>query len=684
MEKTREKSFLNIKSKLMAAVAMLLVAFFMVISSSYAWFTLSTAPEVTGIYTAVGANGNLEIALYTGENPADSKVGDSAIGTNNVYDPTKNVTWGNIVNLTSDTYGLKNVSLLPARLNLTDAGKLNTTTPLQTPVYGADGRINQLESNTLTATFEDGAFSNTTDKGVRAIGTASGMTAQQLAYRNARTDASTANSLAISSAKKSLEGNATALADLMIVKATDGSSYNIEFATSMIGDLKTANANIEKAIIAYISGYVASLAETLGEDAYKLAAGSLPTNIKVLDDDTTGLVINSDYTTNVTYNQAALSVPEDIYAAYTKYLSNYTAINAAETALSAEGLTLAAATWTDVENVFINTKLVDVTKVTINGYKYNELRANMFNIYSQMSNGINVELPAGSGVHVDIAEVCGDYSVKNVKVTVTKEMVESVFPGLTMDGEGIAMDAMMSTKAADHYDINAALALVDAPEASGDSRNTDITDFYGYVIDLAFRTNAAESSLLLQTIPVDRIYTENEDVSSDTMGKGSTMSFTLVDDLTPVQAEKLMSAIRFIFASKDGEILAVGGLTDFEAQGTTAVSADVVLYDFTASRKEGDTAAALTITEENGAYKTLDKQAITALAKNEVEVLSVYVYLDGDKVDNTMVGTGTASMTGTLNLQFSSDATLVPMEYSDLQGVQTEATTTSTTTAGNG
>ena len=56
----------SIRKKLMAAVAMLLVACIMVVSSSYAWFTLSTAPEVTGIQTSVGANGNLEIALATG------------------------------------------------------------------------------------------------------------------------------------------------------------------------------------------------------------------------------------------------------------------------------------------------------------------------------------------------------------------------------------------------------------------------------------------------------------------------------------------------------------------------------------------------------------------------------------------------------------------------------------------
>ena len=80
MKTTKKKSrdnYLSIRSKLVAAVAMLLVASFMVASSSYAWFTLSTAPEVTGIKTTVGANGSLEIALYTGQTEITSGVGST-------------------------------------------------------------------------------------------------------------------------------------------------------------------------------------------------------------------------------------------------------------------------------------------------------------------------------------------------------------------------------------------------------------------------------------------------------------------------------------------------------------------------------------------------------------------------------------------------------------------------------
>ena len=63
MKKSKRKQ--DIKSKLLAAIAMLMVATIMMVSSTYAWFTLSTAPEVKGISTTIGSNGNLEMALGT-------------------------------------------------------------------------------------------------------------------------------------------------------------------------------------------------------------------------------------------------------------------------------------------------------------------------------------------------------------------------------------------------------------------------------------------------------------------------------------------------------------------------------------------------------------------------------------------------------------------------------------------
>ena len=70
----------SIRKKMMAATSMLLVSAILMVTTSYAWFTLSTAPEVTGITTSVGANGNLEMALLTTETFANTELITSNTG----------------------------------------------------------------------------------------------------------------------------------------------------------------------------------------------------------------------------------------------------------------------------------------------------------------------------------------------------------------------------------------------------------------------------------------------------------------------------------------------------------------------------------------------------------------------------------------------------------------------------
>lgn len=74
----------GIKAKLMAATSLLLVSAILLSLTTYAWFILSTAPEVTEMQTTAGANGSLEIALQSGDTVSDIKnrVGDSsAVGS---------------------------------------------------------------------------------------------------------------------------------------------------------------------------------------------------------------------------------------------------------------------------------------------------------------------------------------------------------------------------------------------------------------------------------------------------------------------------------------------------------------------------------------------------------------------------------------------------------------------------
>lgn len=166
----------NIRQRLSAALCMLLVSSVMLVSSTYAWFTLSTAPEVSNIDTTVAGNGSLEIALMPTTGLLSSiGSGRSAAGYDgSVAITTANTTWGNIINLSDESYGLNQVNLNPAVLNLTedktafaDTGKL-----LSVAAYGYDGRVEKLDNASIATKSNNGGAFNGTTYGVRAIGEA--------------------------------------------------------------------------------------------------------------------------------------------------------------------------------------------------------------------------------------------------------------------------------------------------------------------------------------------------------------------------------------------------------------------------------------------------------------------------------------------------------------------------------
>lgn len=157
----------SVLKKLYVAVSMLLVATLLVTSASYAWLTLSLAPEVSNVTTTIGSNGNLEIAL--GKNIGESAVGDSFKENDATI---TNRTWGNLIDLTDASYGLQSITLRPAILN-SAGGSINKLHPLTYPIYGSDGRVKYVYANNMFAgTYKDNQFVTTPNEfGVHGIGT---------------------------------------------------------------------------------------------------------------------------------------------------------------------------------------------------------------------------------------------------------------------------------------------------------------------------------------------------------------------------------------------------------------------------------------------------------------------------------------------------------------------------------
>lgn len=130
----------ELRERVIAVALLFAMSASMLGTASYAWLTLSRAPEITGMSTTVAANGNLEIALAQGltseelKPPEESEVGDSAAAQGITE---ANITWGNLINLSDPIYGINNISLRPAVLN----GSYLNERPLRGAHFGEDGRV---------------------------------------------------------------------------------------------------------------------------------------------------------------------------------------------------------------------------------------------------------------------------------------------------------------------------------------------------------------------------------------------------------------------------------------------------------------------------------------------------------------------------------------------------------------
>ena len=657
----------SIRGKLVAAVAMLLVGVFMVISSSYAWFTLSTAPELTGVYTSVGANGNLEMALVPagGKNAITSNVGDSG---KPLLD--RNITWGNIVDLgDGNAYGLSSIQLMPSRLTVG-----GSEVGLSAPVYGADGRISELVP-AVQGIYKDGSWVVGSGNGVTAIGTASGMSAQQTAWIQYKRNVSTYLANAQAKADDTFEIYGTPLANVVMTRAMSGTgaTFDISFVEAMIAELELANNDLAVAAKWYFAAKAAEALHNVDDNTWALVVEE----INALDFTALG-----ENATSVTINGQPIDFDDNLKAVMAKYTAINTKLAATKVAWEAfkadTTKDASAAIWTDASAILITTGFLNYNEIKVNGKTTDEIQELMGDNFSMdaippelmdfalafVQNGV-VDFTSGSGVHADFAEIVGEYQAE-ISVTVP-------YQGSNFTNDKVKLRTVIDNDGT-RVDMYAALANQPA-DNNADGAEKTITEFYGYMIDLAFRTNAKGSSLMLQTTPVGRIY-ETEG-SEATMGNGSTMTFS-TNDLTTKQVKELMAAVRIVFLDESKNIVAIGLLEqdvdngNYDTSANNEITSSIYLYDYTIV---------------DGVFNVGDKKEATdgktelmALPQNTAIQLSALVYLDGDVVDNSMVSAeNVASLVGSLNLQFSSSAELKPMDYEDLKGAgaETESTTES-------
>lgn len=663
MTQAQSKSYGGVKKKLMGAVCMLLVASIMMVSSTYAWFTLSTAPEITGISTSVGANGNLEMALLSSESFATpdtaikSEVGDS---TKDVK--LKNLTWGNLVDLSDKSYGLGKIKLMPAALNITKgaAGAFTVTKDnlLATPTYGTDGRVADLSGKTYTAKYvgNSWAFSESDPGyGVRAIGSNDNLTPQQAGLLLAKSEYNQALSAAKTTIQNALSTNGKGLSNAVMAFALDGAASDLkpeqtEAITAMVGAAEKALAEIDKAYVALLKARVTTLDAT----QYSTASGALK------DKTTLEGAIAA-----LTALQDGPAVPGQLNALQSTLKTNKDAVTTAKSkCVAGEGQDYKAAL-----NALVNTSLVKVNGFDKSGMITDGQANSDFVNAVVKAGGAVVEMPDNSGVFAYIGSVAGNYEAP------TK--VDIDYKGLTLAD----FPATMKTTAT--LETTAGTLLTGIKPSGDAGANVSLSDTYGYALDMAFRTNAASSYLKLQTDAKQRVYSDSE--NTDTQGGGSYMSFksTLntagAPNLDDATITKLMGVIRVAFIDPDtGAIYGIANLDGIKRDGDFMKGA-LKLNDLAAT---GDANPTFSLTRRAGNDGTEAK--LMDLEQNKAKKLTVIVYLDGPTVTNADVANAETSLEGTLNLQFSSSAELKPMENTALRNGKGTTGTTEGGASGEG
>lgn len=171
----------HIREKIAASAVFFIVGILMLSTVTFSWLTLSVAPEASNITMSIATNGSLEVALaheilrdesgkpILDENgnaiplaPDQSQVGDSLKEL-----ALRNITWGNLVNLSDPSYALDKIVLRPATLN---TGSL-LSQPLYAATYDKDGRISSLRSDFAYTQWSNSLnnFTASDYKGVKAI-----------------------------------------------------------------------------------------------------------------------------------------------------------------------------------------------------------------------------------------------------------------------------------------------------------------------------------------------------------------------------------------------------------------------------------------------------------------------------------------------------------------------------------
>ena len=655
----------QVTGKLMAAISMLLVSAILMCLTSYAWFILSTAPEVSNLKTTAGANGALEIALANTVTEGDLKkpgepygatVGaSSAVFMQSVEEANRY--WGNIVDLTNN-YGLGNLTLYPSRINLSSSiqNSVLMSSPLLAPKFGEDGRIVSLSEiqKAMYNAVEKNYYFNT-DYGVHLLGffdnNESAETENATVY--SRQDVVSSMSNNVEAARENMRRE---IADL--INSNSKGIFGILMETGMvsIGSLSGYTDTYKPDLAAIINGLDKIADEALDSLRYAVMAtatadetnypNSSADKLSELADMYAGL---SEMSTDKMGQIARDNGYGEIVGAIESINSVKSSINSTREELEKHGVANALLSIFDLGTMQLNEQTGLGVIQALFGMQGDPDHLGKMYIWSSESIDNTTLFPA-------MAKIIGDYSAYiEQDVSVYGESMEGIYH--------IDMYMTEATSPEGYSEETNVGVLANVRENTRDltvegeftivNRVTTSKSAFGYSVDFAVKASKA-GKLQLQQTAVDRVTgLEGDGSGSDTMGSGSTMQFKPAGDMT--NTDRLMDGVHIVFMrTTDGYIY---GVATADMENKTVDEDGTVHAPLKLHRAE----------IENGVVRAgTEVDSLLNMDADATYYITAVVYLNGDTVTNDMVSaTEGVSLNGGINLQFSSDADLTPMNYSD-------------------
>lgn len=489
--KAYQKALPHMRERVIAVVVLLAISLAMVVSTSFAWMTMSINPEISGLATTIAANGNLEIALsgIEGREPQGTQLGD---GIGAVTET--NLRWGNLVNLSHESYGLDFLTLRPASLN-TEA--LNIS-PMIAVNYGEDGRVQGY--------LKDFAFSNynasagvfdvfeTTRYGVRAISSVTYSNAHAESFYNKQLDTITE---AMETAKQNFSAIFNNTSYMNSVTALVGIHVSANMADKDVSCLSHMS-NINK-IMAALEQVSDEIGQTIVDLANLYLYDELAETGQIGSYDSLKYELEDLLATN--YSNAFVNKYRSTIKGLTAYVTMAKKIDSASVAIAdAQTNEDGDVLWQRDLQSAIN-YIVDMNKAVLRheGKEYTAVQ-----LSSSYGTALDILLSSETplaiikaGALKDIDQILGtEMYVRNLTVGVTLPDDFPVMGGRTMS---IKVDA--NTAAVAPYELPSAFsdAYTFASGATAGDRGTPVAaDTYAMAIDFWVRTNEANSLLMLE------------------------------------------------------------------------------------------------------------------------------------------------------------------------------------------